>query len=163
MLKRTVHQTNCALELFPETALVQAVALDEYLFENKKPVGPLHGLPISLKDQCRVKGYESSMGYISWLGKYDETDAVIVQLLRKAGAVFYVKTSVPQTLMSCETFNNIIGRTVNPRSKKWSCGGSSGGEGAMLALRGAPLGVGTDIGVFSFLSLFFSYMNTDDI
>ena len=53
------------------------------------------------------------MGYVSWLGKYDEKDSVLTELLRKAGAVFYVKTSVPQTLMVCETVNNIIGRTTN--------------------------------------------------
>jgi amidase len=86
------------------------------------------------------------MGYVSWLGKYDEEDSVLTALLRKAGAVFYVKTSVPQTLMVCETVNNIIGRTTNPRNKNWSCGGSSGGEGAMIGLRGGVIGVGTDIG-----------------
>ena len=86
------------------------------------------------------------MGYVSWLGKYDEKDSVLTELLRKAGAVFYVKTSVPQTLMVCETVNNIIGRTTNPRNKNWSCGGSSGGEGAMIGLRGGIIGVGTDIG-----------------
>jgi hypothetical protein len=86
------------------------------------------------------------MGYISWLGKYDTEDSVMVALLRKAGAVFYVKTSVPQTLMVCETVNNIIGRTVNPRNKNWSCGGSSGGEGAIVGFRGGIIGVGTDIG-----------------
>lgn len=86
------------------------------------------------------------MGYIAWIGKRDETDSVLVKLLRKAGAIFYVKTSVPQTLMVCETVNNIIGRTVNPRNKNWSCGGSSGGEGAILGIRGSVIGVGTDIG-----------------
>ncbi|KAF5573256.1 glutamyl-tRNA(gln) amidotransferase subunit A [Fusarium pseudoanthophilum] len=58
----------------------------------------------------------------------------------------YVKTSVPQSLMVCETINNIIGRTVNPRNKNWSCGGSSGGEGAIVGFRGGVIGVGTDIG-----------------
>lgn len=86
------------------------------------------------------------MGYISWLNKYDEGDSVLTTMLRKAGAVFYVKTSVPQTLMVCETVNNIIGRTVNPRNKNWSCGGSSGGEGAIIGIRGGVIGVGTDIG-----------------
>ncbi|KAH8901510.1 Acetamidase [Thozetella sp. PMI_491] len=138
--------TNCMLEFFPDAALAQAKELDAYLEEHKKPIGPLHGLPISLKDQLRVKGYETSMGYISWLGKYDEEDSVLTTLLRKAGAVFYTKTSVPQTLMVCETVNNIVGRTVNPRNKNWSCGGSSGGEGAMVGMRGGIIGVGTDIG-----------------
>jgi amidase len=88
------------------------------------------------------------MGYISWLNKYetDESESVMVTLLRKAGAVFYVKTSVPQSLMASETFNNIIGRTLNPRNKNWSCGGSSVGEGAIIGIRGGVIGVGTDIG-----------------
>ncbi|KAL4924075.1 amidase [Aspergillus undulatus] len=138
--------TNCTLEFFPDAALAQAKELDEYYAKHGKPVGPLHGLPISLKDQLRVKGYETSMGYISWLGTFDTTDSTLTTLLRRSGAIFYVKTSVPQTLMVCETVNNIIGRTVNPRNKNWSCGGSSGGEGAMIGFRGGVIGVGTDIG-----------------
>ncbi|KAJ9499297.1 hypothetical protein H2202_005454 [Exophiala xenobiotica] len=137
---------NLALEFFPDMALAQAKELDKYYEEHKKPVGPLHGLPISLKDQLRVKGLETSMGYVSWVGKYDEEDSVLTALLRKAGAVFYIKTSVPQSLMVCETVNNIIGRTLNPRNKNWSCGGSSGGEGANIGFRGGIIGVGTDIG-----------------
>nr|BAB84516.1 acetamidase [Monascus purpureus] len=141
------HQlVNCVLEFFPEAALAQAKGLDAYFEEHKKPVGPLHGLPISLKDQLRIKGLETSMGYVSWLGKYETRDSILTALLRKAGAVFYVKTSVPQTLMVCETINNITGRTLNPRNKNWSCGGSSGGEGAMVGIRGSIIGVGTDIG-----------------
>lgn len=89
------------------------------------------------------------MGYIDWIGKYETSDSVIVTLLRKAGAVFYVKTSIPQTLMVCETVNNIIGRTVNPRNNNWSCGGSSGGEGAIIGIRGGVIGVGTDIGTLT--------------
>ncbi|THC95811.1 hypothetical protein EYZ11_004721 [Aspergillus tanneri] len=104
--------TNCMHEFFPEDALAQAKQLDQYYSEHKKPVGPLHGLPISLKDQLRVKGYETSMAYISWLGKSDEQDSILTNLLRKAGAVFYTKTSVPQTLMVCETINNIIGGSI---------------------------------------------------
>ncbi|KAL4758656.1 amidase signature domain-containing protein [Aspergillus foveolatus] len=101
-------QTNCALECFPDAALAQARELDEYYAKHKRPVGPLHGLPVSLKDQLRVK--------------YDEGDSIMTTMLRKAGAVFYVKASVPQTLMVCETVNDIIGRTVNPRNKNWSDG-----------------------------------------
>lgn len=55
------------------------------------------------------------MGYISWVGKYEDGNSILVDLLAKAGAVFYVKTSVPQSLMVCETVNNVIGRTTNPR------------------------------------------------
>jgi amidase len=134
------------LEFFLELALAQAKELDRYYEEHKAPIGPLHGLPISLKDQLRAKGLETSMGYVAWVGKYDQEDSILEALLRKAGAVFYVKTSVPQSLMVCETVNNIIGRTVNPRNKNWSCGGSSGGEGAIIGFRGGIIGVGTDIG-----------------
>lgn len=94
------------------------------------------------------------MGYIDWIGKYETSDSILVTLLRNAGAVFYVKTSVPQTLMVCETINNIIGRTVNPRNKNWSCGGSSGGEGANVGLRGGVIGVATDIGMSSSILVF---------
>lgn len=76
----------------------------------------------------------------------DDESSVLVDLLDKAGAVFYVKTSVPQSLMVCETINNITGRTVNPRNKNWSCGGSSGGEGALIGCYGSPIGIATDIG-----------------
>ncbi|CEN59802.1 Putative Acetamidase-A [Aspergillus calidoustus] len=141
------HQlTNCFHEFFPEIALRRAKYLDEYLAENKKPIGPLHGLPISLKDQVRIKGLETTMGYVSWIGKKDTEDSVLTTMLLNAGAVLYVKTSVPQSLMVCETVNNIFGRTTNPRNKNWSCGGSSGGEGAIVGIRGGIIGVGTDIG-----------------
>jgi len=127
-------------------ALARAQELDNHYKSTGKVVGPLHGLPISLKDQFRVKGIETSMGYVAWIGKYEKENSVLVDLLLQAGAVFYVKTSVPQSLMVCETVNNVIGRTVNPRNKNWSCGGSSGGEGAMVGFRGGIIGVGTDIG-----------------
>jgi amidase len=141
------HQTtNCALEFFPEMALKQASELDKFYEKNGRTVGPLHGLPISLKDQLRIKGLETTMAYVAWINKFDEEDSVLTALLRKAGAVFYIKTSVPQSLMVCETVNNITGRSVNPRNKHWSPGGSSGGEGANVGIRGGVIGVGTDIG-----------------
>jgi amidase len=86
------------------------------------------------------------MGYVSWIGKKDTEDSVLTTMLLNAGAVLYIKTSVPQSLMVCETVNNIFGRTTNPRNKNWSCGGSSGGEGAIVGIRGGIIGVGTDIG-----------------
>jgi amidase len=62
------------------------------------------------------------------------------------GAVLYVKTSVPQTLLLGESVNNLIGKTLNPHNSLLSCGGSSGGEGALIGMKGSSLGVGTDIG-----------------
>lgn len=96
----------------------------------------------------KIAGIETSMGYVAWLGQYATQDSVLTDLLRRAGAVLYVKTNVPQTLMVGETVNNIFGRTLNPYNRALSCGGSSGGEGALIAMRGAVVGVGTDVSSF---------------
>ena len=73
-------------------------------------------------------------------------ESEMVRELRALGAVLYCKTSVPHTLMSGETVNNIIGYTWNPKNRYLSSGGSSGGEGALIGMKGSPLGFGTDIG-----------------
>ncbi|KAL8910364.1 MAG: hypothetical protein Q9171_004318 [Xanthocarpia ochracea] len=150
------HQlTNCLHEIFFDAAIEDAKALDTYYSRNQKPLGPLHGLPVSLKDQFHVKGVETTMGYIGWLGTFQGKkgtgkervfESEMVKELRDLGAVLYCKTSVPHTLVSGETINNIIGYTWNPKNRNLSCGGSSGGEGALIGLRGSPVGLGTDIG-----------------
>ncbi|KAK0198954.1 general amidase [Armillaria mellea] len=141
------HQlTNCLTEIFVEKALAKAAERDAYLKQTGKVLGPLHGLPVSLKDQINIKGTESTMGYVSWIGTFAEHNAVLVDVLESLGAVPFVKTNVPQTLMWGETFNNVFGRTYNPHNRSLTSGGSSGGEGALIALRGSPLGIGSDIG-----------------
>jgi amidase len=81
--------------------MARAKALDKHLKTTGKVVGPLHGLPISLKDQICIKGLETTLGYVSWIGKYATRNAVLVDILEEAGAILYVKTNVPQTLMVC--------------------------------------------------------------
>jgi amidase len=129
--------------------------LDAYLAEHKTTIGPLHGLPVSLKDQFHIKDVETHMGYIGWMntfrGKKDDPryltfESEIVKQLRAMGAVLYVKTAVPHTLMTGETTNNIIGYTKNSKNSLLSAGGSSGGEGALIGARGSVVGLGTDIG-----------------
>lgn len=126
----------------------QAAKLDEYFKINSRPVGPLHGLPISLKDQFRVQNTETSLGYISHLGPKESvaSESYLVKKLRELGAIFYVKTNVPTSLMAIETNNNIIGYTWNAHNRLLSSGGSSGGEASLLAMRGSVIGLGTDIG-----------------
>ncbi|KAJ7070811.1 general amidase [Mycena amicta] len=138
--------TGCLTEIFVDRALVRAQELDEHLSKTGEVVGPLHGLPISLKDQINIKGIESTMGYVSWIGKPAHHNAVLVEILEDLGAVLFVKTNIPQTLMWTETFNHVFGRTTNPHNRSLTSGGSSGGEGALIAMRGSPLGVGSDIG-----------------
>ncbi|KAL5339402.1 amidase signature domain-containing protein [Aspergillus crustosus] len=150
------HQlVNCLHEIFFDAAIENAKQLDAYMAEHKKPLGPLHGLPISLKDQFHVKGVETTMGYVGWIGTFQGLkddprsrvfESELVRELRALGAVLYCKTSVPATLMSGETVNNIITYTTNPKNRLLACGGSSGGEGALIALKGSPGGFGTDIG-----------------
>ena len=143
------------LEIFFDAAIKQAETLDEHFATTGSPKGPLHGLPISLKDQFHVKGVETSMGYVGWLGTFQGKkgtghekvfESEMVKELATCGAVFYCKTSVPHTLMSGETINNIVGYAWNPKNRHLSSGGSSGGEGALIGLKGSPLGFGTDIG-----------------
>lgn len=112
-------------------------------------------MPVSLKDQFHVAGQETSMGYVGWVGTFEGKtgtgkervhESVMVEELRRLGAVLYCKTSVPHTLMAGETINNIMGYCWNPKNRLLSAGGSSGGEGALIGLKGSPLGLGTDIG-----------------
>ncbi|KAH9474405.1 Acetamidase [Psilocybe cubensis] len=127
------HQlVNCLTEIFIERAVARAAELDDHLKRTGRVVGPLHGLPISLKDQVNIKGLESTLGYVSWIGKFADRNAVLADILEACGAVLYVKTNVPQTLMWIETFNHVFGRTLNPHNRSLTAGGSSGGEAALI-------------------------------
>lgn len=107
---------------------------------------PLFGLPVSLKDSFRVRGYDTSTGLGCYVGEPAGENSALAALLIDLGAVLYCKTNLPQSIMTGDSDNNIFGRTMNPRNKFLTAGGSTGGEGALLALRGSILGVGTDIG-----------------
>ncbi|KAI1463022.1 amidase [Daldinia caldariorum] len=138
--------TNSITELLPKRALGKAAKLDEYLAVNKKPIGPLHGIPISVKEHISIKGEDINAGFVGWVGQVAEEDALIVQYLESAGAVIFARTTQPQTLMQIETDSNLYGITANPYNTTLSAGGSSGGEGALIGIRGSILGIGTDIG-----------------
>ncbi|GFF34571.1 acetamidase [Aspergillus udagawae] len=136
---------NCLTEtMFPE-AQERAKYLDDLKAQGKSS-GPLHGLPISIKDLFHVKGTHASIGMISFLDERSTDNSPLVDILLSLGAVIYVKTNIPQTMMTADSHNNVFGRTLNPHNTLLGPGGSSGGEGALIALRGSPLGVGTDIG-----------------
>ena len=76
---------------------------------NGKPIGPLHGIPISVKEHIGLEGLDLNGGFISRVGNVAEKDAYIVEVLSKAGAVFHARTTQPQTLMHLETSTNIYG------------------------------------------------------
>ncbi|KAL5414614.1 hypothetical protein PMIN03_003114 [Paraphaeosphaeria minitans] len=137
---------NCVTELLPTQALTRAKELDAYFQNHGRPIGPLHGLPISVKEHIGFEGLRCTTGYIAHYDNIAKDDAHILQILRKAGAVFHCRTTIPQTMMHLETDSNLYGVTKNPYDSNFSSGGSSGGEGALLALRGSCLGIGSDVG-----------------
>ncbi|ERS98323.1 hypothetical protein HMPREF1624_05107 [Sporothrix schenckii ATCC 58251] len=137
---------NCLAETCFDRALAAAAARDAHLARTGQPVGPLHGLPVSLKDNINVKGLDSTVGFASHVGDPAAEDAALVAVLEAAGAVPYVKTNVPTAMMIAETVNNVFGRTINPLHRGVTPGGSSGGESALITFGGSCLGVGSDIG-----------------
>jgi amidase len=110
-----------------------------------EPCGPLHGVPISIKDSIDVRGTKCTAGT---LGRKNATpaaqDATLVARLRAAGAIPIAKTNLPDLLFAFESDNLIYGRTNNPYDLTRTAGGSSGGESALIAACGSPLGLGSD-------------------
>ncbi|KIW30847.1 uncharacterized protein PV07_02540 [Cladophialophora immunda] len=141
------HQlTNCLTEPLFDSAIQRAKELDAYLAQNGRPFGPLHGLPVSVKDTFNVKGVDTSIGLAYLCEKPATENAPLVNLLLSLGCVIVAKTNIPQTLASLDSINNVFGRTMNPINRLCTAGGSSGGEGVLVAMKGSILGIGTDIG-----------------
>lgn len=131
-------KTNCVTEVMLAEAEEWAKG------EGVNLKGPLAGIPISLKDSVAVGGFDVSVGYSCNTGRPCQKDGSLVKLLKDAGAIPYVKTNVPITLLSFESSNDLWGRCLNPHNANYSPGGSSGGEAALLAL-GGRAGIGSDI------------------
>jgi Asp-tRNA(Asn)/Glu-tRNA(Gln) amidotransferase A subunit family amidase len=113
--------------------------------ERGEPLGPLHGVPFTAKDCLDVAGVRSTAGLVSRAGHVAAGDAVVVARLRAAGAILLGKTNTPDNCWDQETDNLLFGRTNNPWDVARTVGGSSGGEAAIIAAGGSPLGIGTDI------------------
>ena len=113
---------------------------------HDKPIGLLHGLPISVKEMLGMSGLRQTGGYCALWDTIATADAHVLEVLWKAGAVFHARTTEPQSMMKLECHSNLWGRTLNPWEPRLSSGGSSGGEGALLAMHGSALGVGSDVG-----------------
>ncbi len=133
------EKTNCVTELM----VPDAEAWIEKGGINLK--GPLAGIPVSLKDSIHVGGFDTSVGYSRNTGQPQKVDGGIVRMLKDAGAVPFVKTALPITLLSFESTNDLWGRCTNPHNKDYSPGGSTGGEGAVLAFGGSRIGIGSDV------------------
>ncbi|NJO84078.1 MAG: hypothetical protein HC828_15670 [Blastochloris sp.] len=107
--------------------------------------GPLHGVPFTAKDSYDVAGVRSTGGLVSREGHFPTTDALLVARLRAAGAILLGKTNTPSNAGAYETCNPVFGLTNNPWNVTRSAGGSTGGEAAIIAAGGSPLGIGSDL------------------
>jgi len=128
-----------------ENALDEARAADETLAEGGA-VGPLHGVPMTIKDCFDTAGVVSTWGTAGRKGFVPESDATVVARLKAAGAILLGKTNTPEFTMCFETYSDLFGFTNNPYKLSHSPGGSSGGAAALLAAGGIPFDIGTDFG-----------------
>ncbi|MBK8295071.1 MAG: hypothetical protein IPK93_09980 [Solirubrobacterales bacterium] len=130
-----------------DQARQQAKAADQRIAtQGSNDLPPLFGVPVTVKDCWPVAGVRFTAG--SWFMRDNvaDSDAEIVKRLKVAGAIILGKTNLPDMSWGFETINPVFGRTNNPRTPGRTVGGSSGGEGAMIAAGGSPLGFGSDIG-----------------
>ena len=110
-----------------------------------KVVGPLHGVPLTVKDTIATAGIRSTSGSRLLADNLPDTDAPVVKRLKNAGAIILGKTNTPEMAIPYETANPLFGRTNNPYDLNRTAGGSSGGEAAALAARLSPVGIGSDL------------------
>jgi fatty acid amide hydrolase len=128
-----------------EEARREAETADRAVAQGE-PVGPLHGVPITIKECFHFPGMPSTIGLTSRIGRNDTDESPLVARLRAAGAVVVGKTNVPQLMVWHECDNPVYGRTNSPLDLDRSPGGSSGGEGAAVSAFCSPLGLGNDLG-----------------
>lgn len=136
---------NAVVQSNWELSLQQAKFADQHLARGKS-LGKLHGLPITIKDTCLVKDYICTMGTLGYAHYKAEQDATCVARLKAEGAIILGLTNMAELGAAFETDNLVYGRTNNPYDITCTPGGSSGGEAAMIAAGGSPLGLGADGG-----------------
>ena len=143
-IERLNPTVNAIVSLDVPGAREQAAELDRLQAAGR--CGPLHGLPIAIKDLAATRGLRTTLGspiYADWVPDYDE---LFVQRLRAAGANIIGKTNTPEFGAGSQTFNTVFGATRNPYDLTRTCGGSSGGAAVALACGMLPLADGSDLG-----------------
>ena len=135
---------NAIVLLDLDSALAQAQKADEALVRGEL-WGPLHGVPITVKDTYATRGLRTTAGDPELANYVPETDAVAVSLLRRAGAIVLAKTNAATLAMDMQTTNALFGTTNNPWNTALTVGGSSGGCATAVALHMSPLSFGSDL------------------
>jgi len=141
-IERLNPQVNALVDFDPERVRAQALASDN----SSDNLGPLAGLPVTVKSSISTAGYRCEIGSLVNRGNIPTRDATVVARLRKAGAVILGTTNCPEYLMAYVTENRLHGRTNNPWNLDYTPGGSSGGESAAIAAGMSAGGLGSDSG-----------------
>jgi amidase len=145
-IKRVNPKVNAIVTLAPEAQLMaQAAEADEALARDKW-LGPLHGLPVGVKDLHETSGMRTTYGSPLHKDYIPDFDCRVVQREKTAGAIVIGKTNVPEFGLGSQTFNKVFGATHNPYDVTKTCGGSTGGGAAALACGMVPLADGSDMG-----------------
>ncbi len=143
-IRESAGSLNAAVEVFADEALTAAFEADA-LIADGKTLGPLHGIPFSVKDSIDVKGHRTTAGTVGFRSRrVADEDATVVSRLRQAGGIPIAKTNLPDLLFAYESDNLLFGRTNNPYDLERTPGGSSGGESALISACGSPFGLGSD-------------------
>lgn len=136
---------NAIVALDEEHARADAKRADE-MATRGRPLGPLHGLPMTVKDVFETAGMPTTCGIPALRNHMAESDAAVVARLREHGAIIFGKTNVPEGAGDHQSYNSIYGITRNPWNLERTAGGSSGGAAAAVASCMSPLEVGSDVG-----------------
>jgi amidase len=144
-IERVNPKVNAIVTLLPEQAIEQATAADEVLTRGEA-VTALHGLPIAHKDLFPTRGIRTTFGSPIFKDFVPAEDALIVERLKKAGAITIGKTNTPEFGAGAQTYNEVFGETLNPYDTSMTCGGSSGGAAVALACGMLPIADGSDTG-----------------
>jgi len=144
-IERVNPKLNAVVQLMAEEACAQARRADDALASDHIK-GPLHGVPVTIKDNIEVAGVCCTGGTEGRASFVPSRDATVVSRMRDAGAIILGKTNMPELGLAFETDNLIYGCTNNPYDLSCTPGGSSGGEAAIIAAGGSPLGLGNDMG-----------------
>jgi amidase len=144
-IERVNPKVNAIVTLVPEMAAAAAAKADE-MQARKETLGPLHGLPVAHKDLLETSGIRTTFGSPLYKDNIPTVDDIVVERIRRAGAITIGKTNTPEFGSGSQTFNKVFGATHNPYDLTKTCGGSSGGAAVALACGLTPVATGTDTG-----------------
>jgi amidase len=144
-IERVNPEVNAIVTLVPEMAYAEAAKADE-MQAHGEPLGPLHGLPVAHKDLLDTRGIRTTYGSPLYKDHVPTEDDIVVERMRRAGAITIGKTNTPEFGAGSQTFNKVFGATHNPYDLTKTCGGSSGGAAVALACGLVPVASGSDTG-----------------